>query len=228
MSASKPPEMSKTEPDGADSDDDPGYSFQSFLRGINNKPKKNTYVNRVGPSGAEMLLLPTRKEYVSGLARPLARLLALDSPSTRLLDRKVTKAERADRERSDAIRRSYPSRDAYLDEYLDEESRALSNRLEGGRRAGKEAIENLCRVSEFWSKSAKEGKGKLSAEAVKAGMAALVKQGDVEGDEKWRERKSEVMDELDRVMKEEEKRTTGEAAEGEEEGKEEGKGRGLV
>ena len=72
--------MSKTEPDGADYD--PGNSFQSFLRAIKNKPKKNTYVKRIGgPSGAEMLS-STRKEYVSGLARSPARLLALDSPST--------------------------------------------------------------------------------------------------------------------------------------------------
>ncbi len=78
MSASKPPEMSKTEPDGADYD--PGNSFQSFLRAIKNKPKKNTYVKRIGPSGAEMLST-TRKEYVSGLARSLARPLAC-SPST--------------------------------------------------------------------------------------------------------------------------------------------------
>jgi hypothetical protein len=70
MSASKPPEMSKTEPGGADYD--PGNSFQSFLRAIKNKPKKNTYVKRVGPSGAEMLS-STRKEYVSGLARSPAR-----------------------------------------------------------------------------------------------------------------------------------------------------------
>ena len=208
--------------EGADSNPvkDPGNLFQSFLVAIKNKPKKNTYVKRIGPSGAELLSAPRKQKYVNSLSVCLSvclsliltLLLALRKDWSNRVGRstEATKAERADRMRRHAARKSFSTRGAFI-EYLGEKSRALSNRIERGRKASKEAIENLCHVSAVWTKLRKAGKGKMSAEEVKAGMAALVKQGGVEGDEQWRERKRRAREELDRVVKEEEgKRTTGE------------------
>ena len=223
ISDAKLPKTAATGPEGADSNPvkDPGNLFQSFLVAIKNKPKKNTYVKRIGPSGAELLSAPRKQKYVNSLSvclsasrspSPPPLLLALRKDWSNRVGRstEATKHERADRMRRHAERKSFSTRSAFI-EYLGENSRALSNRIERGRKASKEAIENLCHVSEVWTKLRKAGKGKLSAEEVKAGMAALVKQGGVEGDYQWRERKRRTREELDRVVKEEEgKRTTGE------------------